>query len=571
MSEKRPDTFSDLFDHESFYSKVEKRKQKLIQQLKTCDDPEFPLTRVFNQKYSTDKLFDYMRQYRPNNENNFCDDPPSISFRANNGTSISCDYLCIELARPFQALRTSIRRYTYFEVYYGDYIFSCLMDFPSFQKATSFPCLDMDTREWAHLKQQLAFWNKIVSPDIEEIEIDSAIPKALSKRLQKYRKFANSKEFDHLEHNLPAYPGEEGNLLWPVATYLSLLQILPVLPNELIPRYAINFVCRDEDTYYILLDKLQQFLENFCAYDPYTPKAISTYTNLLSSKDSDRIPGEVRPYILSVQRPTILTQLLTQTDHFSASEGTWERHPFLYDVPILVSRTPSEDSTILNLIVSPEAAKQLDPSTVPERGFRYFFADLADDAEESLWPDKHQFLESFKKHQKKLLKLTTNENAVKYQRHLFSLAVCFLMLYRNDLWNSKISEPAVEWFNQVTAEWVEQYQTMEKAVPPLLRRAAQILTTVKSGTPYDEDEFLYTYDGVFCKGNQYLCFHKKTFENLLAKEFPSISYKRLLDYMFIKGIIKTNAANDDNDYTVRIGNGTIRTTSFYIEKLPHPS
>lgn len=569
MIEKRPGVFSELFESDSFYNKVEKRKKRLVDRLINTRSPEFPFTLVFPMKGSTDALLDFMKKIvQKNHDITFTEDPPGISFFVNNGKQVSCDYLCVEYARLYHVSpdQTAIRRYTYFEIYFDDNILSCLMDLPTFQKVSSFPSLDMDTQEWAHLKQQLKLWNQFIYPDLEEMEAANAIPDALASRLQAYRKFKNNNHYKELEHGL-SYPKENENFLWPVATYLSLLQLLPILPEELIPSYALNFVCQDVHAKNLFAQKIKLFLNEFCNRDPVILGNVQIISTVENADETGRTFGAAWPYISIITRGKA-RQLVQSINQFAVSEKkSWRNHPFLNDVPIFISTEQIEDSTVLNLTISSDTAKQFTTDTISSDGFWYFFANLMEDLDKNELPDQNELSKQFQKLKKKLLTSPIDKNAIKYQTILFPLAVSFIMLYGNEPGNYKLPKNAVNWFSMQALEWKKQNLAFEEFFPRVLKSVAADIITAKKEKPSDESEFQNLFHGVFCFGEEFLCYHLEAFKQKIAEEFPFVDYCQLLERLSEGKILKTN--KNDLNYSLKLKDRTtVRTIAFLLDKLP---
>ena len=205
MSDDRPKSIEHIFRNK-FYDRVEARKDKLLEKLEKAiqynDKPELPLTAVHEIDHRAEVALTQLNSLKPQKISFFSDDPPSISFDIKQGQTITCDYLCVEYFRPYLISddKTSFQRYKYFEFYYDEYILSCLIDVPTFQKEGSFIPAEMDRREWSHAKLQMKLWNSVLAPEIEEIDIkssDKLLSPALEERFLKYAKQHFKKSISH--------------------------------------------------------------------------------------------------------------------------------------------------------------------------------------------------------------------------------------------------------------------------------------------------------------------------------------------------------------------------------------
>ena len=274
---KKSQRFSDIFEDLSFSDKLEKRianLTNLLSETVSSGSDRGTFVRIYDWKDSTDTMLEILENSCPERVQAFCDDPPSITFTTKNGQKIDCDYLCVEHKRLYfiPSDRASLRRFIYFEIYYDEYIVSCLMDALSFHKNAPMDALEMDTAEWAHAKLQLKLWNEVFLPDIEEIDLSDMGPlyQPVLQRLETYS--------DLWDVSIPAaLPPIEP--IWVLLTYLHLLQIMPFLSQKQFPCYAIHFVCtQSADTF---VRNLCTFLSAYWQADPVMNRPIEMLSDLL--------------------------------------------------------------------------------------------------------------------------------------------------------------------------------------------------------------------------------------------------------------------------------------------------
>lgn len=189
MIDKCPDTFDDLFDDEKVYNHISDREYYLTDILMDPAGAVLPLVRVYPQRNSTYRVLEHLHNWTKehgteNSITEFSEYPPYVSFKLRNGTPVFSDYICVEYFRLYLIAPGSegLKRYTYFEIYYDEYIVTCLMDVATFQRNGAMDCLDMDAKEWTYAKQQLKLWNQVIYPEVEELEQDPA----LTQRIDEY-------------------------------------------------------------------------------------------------------------------------------------------------------------------------------------------------------------------------------------------------------------------------------------------------------------------------------------------------------------------------------------------------
>ena len=300
--------------------------------------------------------------------------PPLVVFQVRKGKQHICDFVCVEYAR-FQQIssnRDSILRYTYFELYFENCIVSCLANMATLRSNGGFSALDLDAAGWASAKQQMLYWNNLFYPDLEMLSKPPRIlTPALCDRFTYWEQNANLRDrarniLEIQERESTCYQSDD-NIVWPLVTYLALIQLLPILPRKLIPAFQINYVC-EETILKDFAEKLQHFLTSFCELDPILNGDI-VYTEVpLSARDA--ISGASVPYILRVTKNAKKQNTIKEISDFAAmSKKDWASHPFLNRVPIMVSTEEYQNSAVMNIPVKKRICNPsgiMEPNSIPK-------------------------------------------------------------------------------------------------------------------------------------------------------------------------------------------------------------
>lgn len=117
-----------------FYKRVIQRKKKLQKKLLEIDREiwakSLPITKVF-EEYDLDVLIGFLQKYQCQNPSEFELDEDSSRVRLiGKKDSTIYDYICVEYFRLYTVSqnRTEIQRFSYFELYYDQYVVSCIAD-----------------------------------------------------------------------------------------------------------------------------------------------------------------------------------------------------------------------------------------------------------------------------------------------------------------------------------------------------------------------------------------------------------------------------------------------------------
>ena len=157
--------------------------------------------------------------------------------------------------------------------------------------------LDMDEIEWGNTKHQIKAWWKLFLPEIEEVEL-AELPENFARRVKAYRKWPGKNEgkFDG------TYPNKEIDVLWPLVTYIVSLQMMPVLPQKMMPWYVLNYVCKDDEACDAFTKGLSVWLADFLKNDPIFAGERVPYGSDI--RDDEKVTNlcAVEPYIWTGKR-----------------------------------------------------------------------------------------------------------------------------------------------------------------------------------------------------------------------------------------------------------------------------
>lgn len=331
------------------YANVKKRKEKLQKKLLKIDRDSWnkviPISKV-SKEYDVEELVDFLQQYQQVDGFEIDEDSSRVLLPGKKGNTI-CDFICVEYFRLYAVSedKTEIQRFSYFELYYDQYVFSCIADANMLKRPMLFPALNFESSDWALAQQQMRLWNHYLLPKIEELPIPRSIfPVGIKERIHCG---VYDVEIYFIAHcTCP----DIGNPLWKVITYIHLLQLLPILPKVTVPWYYLNLVCKNKNDIKVFAEKLRVFLEEYSAEDPVIKGEVRLSQRLFLEKKSDKESYRAVPYVLVLEKAKDINQLL---DAFSETDGIKKRrnHPFKDTIPICISDRQIQDSTVLNIDV----------------------------------------------------------------------------------------------------------------------------------------------------------------------------------------------------------------------------
>lgn len=518
--------------------------------------------------------------------------PPLVVFRAGKNKQQTCDFICIEYARfqQISANRDSILRYTYFELYFENCIVSCLADMATLRSTGGFSALDLDAAGWAAAKQQMLYWNKIFYPDLEMLsKPPRMLTPALCDRFVYWEENASQRDdshniFEMYNRELTCYRVDD-NVVWPMVTYLSLIQLLPILPRKLIPAFQINYVC-EETILNDFTEKLSYFLTAFYEADPVIGGDIVSVEVPLPDKGVLRGAGV--PYILRAGKNTKTQNLIKEISAFAAMpKREWTKHPYLNQVPIMVSTEESQDSVVMNIPVGKEdlQAEWYDGNELYSK-MAEVFATLAFKSLGKGKKGKNSIKNRFSELAKELKPSDEQFELLNSDRREFKLAVFFSLLFFTgyDVRVESAISYAKEWVETLEPKWAAAAATVEDAVDYILKMAAGDAKTAHKDTPPNNmaaeergSPFIWENsktrkkresDGEMVADEICLCYPQKTFEAICKKKFRSLPINDLLGALKRQGYIKTNKTGSSKYYHgIRSVDGQMICYSFFLDKL----
>ena len=436
------------------------------------------------------------------------------------------------------------------------------MDALSFHKNAPMDALEMDTAEWAHAKLQLKLWNEVFLPDIEEIDLSDMGP-LYQPALQRLDTYSG-----RWDANIPTVlPSVEP--IWVLLTYLHLLQIMPFLSQKQFPCYAIHFVCtQDTDTF---VHNLGTFLSAYWQADPVMNKLISISRTYLKKEPGKDTAGAVQPYILRPNRTNskelqeIERDIL---DYDRLQMRSWEQHPFLNTVPIIVADEVHDSQVFLNISV--DGNMEFPDAADVRNGFFKFWAHL----------DQH-FCSAGRVDRKKLSKsYETIDSQVSAQLseqdrtpHLYSLCVWFCLMYNQKSIvrkKIKLTNDKLLWLHDFELSHQRKASSLESAVSNLLA----IITTEwrqHPGTLPQSKEAWDQNDLGFIKvdisGEACLIRKPDYFKKLIKESCADFHTDDIISYLAKEGYLRTNGNEPTCVYKIE-KKKSVRTYALYFNRLP---
>ena len=558
-------TFEDYY-YEKIYDKVEERKNDLVRRWRAGE--KLPLIKVSGQKNTEDEWLEALNvRCTANGEITdiveFSNEPIYVVLRTQKGKKVFCEAVCVEYFRLHELADkgTAFRRYTYFEMYYDDKVIACLMGLPFFERRGNMDILEMNEQDWMNSKRQMREIWKVFLPETVEMETEK-IPENFQRRIEFYKTWKKKKDFAR------AYPDtKKEGLVWPLAAYLVSLQMLPMLPQSMMPWYLVNYVCRDDDAAKDVVERLQRWLADFLQEDPIVNEKIG-YGSALQQADISN-PCAVIPYIqtdtMRVQRKT--AELMQEnTDR----NGDWRHFPFGTRVPVLVSTDEIVSSAVLNITVDspqdlPDRAEQL------REGFRYGLRNWLRE-----FPKEEQEREKRMRQGKKALgRAARNAREVleaDKQSHgwsfrhkkLFQLSANLLTLYGRKKDTEDLPIAGIEWAMQQGKFWIEKEHRIEDAAETLLSELREKCQTApemkKSDTSIPEDGGRKTVNN-----EELLVFEYSRFKKRIEARWKTTSYNDLRERLCEIGVMICSGGK--GYYAIKAGGTTINAAAFPVKKL----
>lgn len=519
--------------------------------------------------------------------------PPLVVFQVRKGKQHTCDFVCVEYARfqQISANRDSILRYTYFELYFENCIVSCLANMATLRSNSGFSALDLDAAGWASAKQQMLYWNNLFYPDLEMLSKPPRIlTPALCDRFTYWEQNGNLRDrarniLEILERESTCYQSDD-NIVWPVVTYLALIQLLPILPRKLIPAFQINYVC-EETILKDFAEKLLHFLTSFYELDPVVNGNI-VYTEVpLSARDV--ISGASVPYILRVTKNVKTQNIIREISDFAAmSKKDWASHPFLNRVPIMVSTEEYQDSAVMNIPV-----KKTDLQSEWYNGTELYskmsevFSTLALKSLGKGKKGKNSIKKRFSALASELKSREEQDALVDSDRREFNLAVFFSLLFFTgyDIKIKGAINDAKGWIQTLEPKWDAATATVEEAVANIIEQVSKDAKTAPKERPQNKAAaeeiglpFIWensrtkkkgASDGANGASEMCICYPRSVFEAEHKKRYRSIPINDILGTLKRQGYLKTTMTGSSK-YLHGVGSGsnTFACYSFFLDKLP---
>ena len=554
----------------NFWYDMECRLEKLCSRFyKLCqgEKPRQALIRVYKWTASTDKVLEFLSAHQPNTVCSLSNDPPAITFAPRRDQEIACDYICVEYKQLYLIPKSKafIKRYTYFEIYYDGHIVSCLMDLPTFHKNGPFELLDMVPTEWAHAKLQIKLWNKLLRPNLEDLdEIADIIPSNFAKPF--YKRLSQYGESKAPAESLQ-YP-QHDKIIWPLLTYLHLMQNLPLLPKTQIPCCMINYVCPGK--YKDFAEQLASYLTKCLGTDPIITMPLSRSSNYFKRSDERDKPGAAEPYLFLLERinSSQLQEAITDLEQYKRSRSRkWDTHPFLNAVPICVGENPIPNSLVINIHVPKDFV--LPDSDIIKSGFLYFGKALYK------FRDKYRRqknrLKKYYQKKKDAIDALLDEQAPSFkQSSLYPLSIWFMVMYgaKNVSKKSLIKSEENNWLQTWIDSWSQEQRTLEDEVQFLLYLIKEQRSQFLTEAPNNIEEWELHGGQFFFKeinGRKHVVCGLKYLEQLISS--PSFKAEKtvIVSYLIENKYLSTSKGR--NNYNIKVGDKTVSTYAFPCDKL----
>lgn len=560
----RKDFYS--FVDEKIYDRVSTRKDKLLRRLSAGEKP--PLLQVSEQKYTEMEWLEKIgvRCSTTVDITDFVEysaEPPYVVLRTPKGKTVFCGAVCVEYFRLHELAEggTAFRRYTYFEVYYDDKVIACLMELPFFERRGNMEPLGMNEQDWMNSKRQMRELWKIFLPEMDEIE--EILPRNFLRRIKDYK--------DNWEGNVSVctYPDvKSSKLVWPLATYLISLQLMPALPKKMMPWYLLNYVCKNDDMAEDVAKKLHIWTQDFLRKDPIVRGEVN-YGPALSKREEISNSCEVRPYI-QVDKPRIQQKAVEQMQEIIERKRSWEKFPFGKLVPILVSTEEIVSSAVINIIVD-------DPQHLPTKanilldGFQYGIENWGEDFPEDFseqfdwmhdWKD--ELRKAVREAQKELESEKSERQRLRGCQKLFQLATNFLVFYGHGENLKELSDDGKSWASQQRQLWSDEEKRTERVIEELLkdiRKCCQEAEEIKKG----ETEIPDGGRRKIVNDHELLVFGYAKFKKMVQGKWPWLSYSALTKQLCDMGVMTCREGMDYS--TIKVGEKSVNVAAFYTEEL----
>lgn len=565
--------FSDYYDNK-IYDKVEARKDKLLRRWKAGES--LPLIQVKEQKRTEEEWLEYLGEqyHQAANILEYSAEPPYAAVENSKRKKAFCSAVCVEYFRLYEITRdnTAFRRYTYFEVYYDDKVIACLMDMRTFEKRGNMKALDMDEIEWGNTKHQIKAWWKLFLPEIEEIEL-AELPENFARRVKAYRKWPGKNEgkFDG------TYPNKEIDVLWPLVTYIVSLQMMPVLPQKMMPWYVLNYVCKDDEACDAFTKGLSVWLADFLKNDPIFAGRRVPYGSDI--RDDEKVSNlcAVEPYIWTGKRSDKKMQTLQKLQSISERKRCWEKFPFGNRAIILVSKESILSSIVINIPVDDDNLFADGGSSMLRKGFLCRLGHLMrsfpnqDTGEDVSGSQTIEWAQELKEGlgelsrgvRKTIAPDKEERKRLAEQWDLFQLATNFLTFYgeEDSLW--EINRDGEAWFLRQKNTWAAKRKNLQDVIPVLLQKLNQDCGNAKNATG-EEKKIPDTGLIKEISGRIFLIFDYTQFKKRIEREYPQIPYDDLYEELSEMQIADRNK---DKKYKVISLGQSFNTAAFDVEKL----
>lgn len=559
-------TFDDYSD-QKIYDKVEDRKNELVCRWRAGE--RLPLIRVSEQKGTEENWLETLRVQCDSNENmtdivEFSTDPPYVILRTPKGKKTFCGAICVEYFRLHEIADkgTAFRRYTYFEMYYDDKVIACLMELPFFERRGNMDKLQMDEQEWMNSKRQMQEFWKLFLPEAEEIEAEN-LPENFLQRMAFYKENRRKCNFSGI------YPNAKSErLVWPLATFLISLQLMPVLPQMMIPQYLVNYVCQDDEDAKNTSERLQLWLKGFLQKDPIVEGEIE-FGPAVQQQSNISNPCTVRPYI-QMDTKRVQQKTVEKMQESLGRKADWKEFPFGIRVPVLISTDEILSSAVLNIVVD-------DPQELPDRaddlwsGFQYGLGNWC-----RKFPDETYAQEEWAHQWKRALRASAKETRkglepdrqsrtgyFGYEKS-FQLSINFLTLYGRKKDVEDLPEAGAEWAIQQRELWGEKTQRIEDVVEILLSKLRESCQVTPTMNP-TEDSIPEGGGRKTVNNEELLIFKYADFKKLIEEKYPKVFYGDLREKLCEMGVMICHKKKPY--YTINIGGKATNTAAFSVKKL----
>ena len=250
-----------------FYEAADKRKDKLVQKMMLDSRKRDIYFRIFKKEKHIDSLEIFLEEIEDRlgalvtgkemSEIEIDVDSRYLNYKDKRGDVYRQEFIAFRLFDPFLFEKDGIVRYTYFEIYFDDYIMGVIIKKSTYSSNQGFSAFDLDQREWAQVKMQMRVWKQLYHVELEEIGNLSSRSKQLLKFFEKNIreiKKDNSKDLVEKLFSIKQF--------WIFISYLTMVQMIPMLEKSERPFFTMNLYA-DENIGAEFLEKMRLYLATF--------------------------------------------------------------------------------------------------------------------------------------------------------------------------------------------------------------------------------------------------------------------------------------------------------------------